>query len=376
MDPAKQAYQALHSKDSSRLRLANIKNDIQYLDLSIDKIEFPLTEDTYAISKFTPKASFEHKNVCTDKSKIDYDKPNMVTCSFGIDMYRTRCFNWISAGEFDEYVFIKNGSSWYSFQSYTEQSGLLEEADTFPRRKEFPLNINNTIYKRMVGDFPGDETHYTAHKCIIEVVENALTLNDSPVTYTYIVGRKDANGNPDLEHCSAEQTFTLYPTSYVPRIYQVTDQQGFHWIEYQVWAAAAKAINDKINADLQTDNVIPVLINTGDMTQNGTRINEWFDYYQAGRCLFNHLEQMNVVGNNDLCNTDVNALGTGDDNGKSNSFYFHIFYCYEVDPNNVPLIQNGRTAQDVYVPSLYYFDSLTYRFVMINSEITYVNCDK
>ena len=374
LDPAKQAYQALYEKDSSRLRLAKIDNDIQYLDLSLDKIQFPLTEDTYEISKFTPKASFEHKNVCSDKSKIDYDKPNMVTCSFGINMYTTRCFNWISAGEFDEYVFIKNGNSWNSFQSYTEQSGVLEQENTFPRRKEFPMNITNSIYKRIVGDFPGDGSHYTAHKCIVEVIENALTSSDSPVTYTYIVGRKDANGNPDLEHCSEEQTFTLYPTSYIPRIYQITDQQGFHWIEYQVWAAAAKAINDKINSDLQNDNVIPVLINTGDMTQNGTRINEWFDYYQAGRCLFNHLEQMNVVGNNDLCNTDVNALGTGDDNGKSNGFYFHVFYCYEVDPSNAPLIFNG--TKDLYVPSLYHFDSLTYSFVMINSEITYVNCDK
>jgi hypothetical protein len=171
-------------------------------------------------------------------------------------------------------VFIKNGNSWNSFQSYTEQSGVLEQENTFPRRKEFPMNITNSIYKRIVGDFPGDGSHYTAHKCIVEVIENALTSSDSPVTYTYIVGRKDANGNPDLEHCSEEQTFTLYPTSYIPRIYQITDQQGFHWIEYQVWAAAAKAINDKINSDLQTDNVIPVLINTGDMTQNGTRINE------------------------------------------------------------------------------------------------------
>lgn len=231
MDPAKQAYQALFSKDSSRLRLANIKNDIQYLDLSLDKIEFPLTEDTYMISKFTPKASFEHKNVCTDKSKIDYSKPNMVTCSFGIDMYKTRCFNWISAGEFDEYVFIKINNTWHSFQSYTEQTGLLEQSETFPRRKEFASNIVNSIYKRIVGDFPGDGTHYTAHKCIIDIVSDAVL---TPTTFTYIVGRKDANGNPDLEHCSDEQTFTLYPTSYVPRIYQITDQQGFHWIEYQV----------------------------------------------------------------------------------------------------------------------------------------------
>jgi hypothetical protein len=49
------------------------------------------------------------------------EKPNMVTCSFGIDIYKTRCFNWISAGRHDEYVFIKNldsGKEWTKFASY------------------------------------------------------------------------------------------------------------------------------------------------------------------------------------------------------------------------------------------------------------------
>jgi len=115
-------------------------------------------------------------------------------------------------------------------------------------------------------------------------------------------------------------------------------------------------------------NTIPILINTGDMTQNGTRINEWLDYYNAGKCLFNHLEQMNVVGNNDLCGTNPYILGTGDDIGKSNSFYFHLFYCYEINPE-IPPIVNGK-----YIPSLYYFDSVDRRYLMVNSEITQENC--
>jgi len=67
------------------------------------------------------------------------------------------------------------------------------------------------------------------------------------------------------------------------------------------------------------------------MTQSGARINEWLDYYNAGKPLFKHLEQMNVVGNNDLCGNNFNILGTGDDEGKANSYYFHVFYCYEVE---------------------------------------------
>nr|DAR42944.1 MAG TPA: hypothetical protein [Caudoviricetes sp.] len=77
---------------------------------------------------------------------------------------------------------------------------------------------------------------------------------------------------------------------------------------------------------------------------------------------------MNVVGNNDLCGTNYEELGTGDDPGKSNSFYFHIFYCYDVDEANVPIVNSK------YIPSLYYFDSDKFRFIMVNSEITEINC--
>ena len=78
---------------------------------------------------------------------------------------------------------------------------------------------------------------------------------------------------------------------------------------------------------------------------------------------------MAVVGNNDLCNTDVNALGTGDDQGKSNSFYFHVFYCYDIDESVFVPIVNTK-----YIPSLYFFESKDFRFINVNSEITVVNC--
>jgi len=107
LDPAKQAYQALNTYDSSRHRHQNVA-DYQYLELSKEFIEFPKTSEKYPVSRFTPKASFEHKNVCTDKTPLDIEKPNMVTCSFGKNPYTTRCFNWISGGLFDEYVFIKD----------------------------------------------------------------------------------------------------------------------------------------------------------------------------------------------------------------------------------------------------------------------------
>jgi hypothetical protein len=96
---------------------------------------------------------------------------------------------------------------------------------------QFKPTINDTVYARMKGVFPGCGINYTSHKCIIKLTNSAV---DGPTTYTYIVGRKDKHGNPDLKHCSKEKTFTLYPSSYKPKVYQITDQQGFHWVEYQV----------------------------------------------------------------------------------------------------------------------------------------------
>ena len=359
LDPAKQAFQSCNKKDSSRARWENL-NDVWVMDLSQPTIKFKHSNAIYKLENFSPKASFEFKNVSTDKSKLDTTKPNMVTCSFGINIHTTRCFNWISVGNFNEYVYIRRQGTeeWYKFESYKESTDTL--SNSYPRRKVYKDTTKTAIYNRIIGRFPGDGTFYTAHKCIIELTSEAPT---QPEVWEYKVGREDS--------MSDIQTFTLYPTTYKPRIYHITDQQGFHWIEYQVWAAAANKLYDKIKEDQKTSHIIPILINTGDMTQNGTRINEWYDYYQAGSILFKEFEQMNVVGNNDLCGTNIEELGTGDDNGKSNSFYFHVFYCYDiVDDEFVPIVNNK------YIPSLYYFESDQFRFVMINSEITYINCQK
>jgi hypothetical protein len=220
LDPANQAYQALYSKDSSRVRWNKPATDYQYLTLNKEYIEFPHTDERFPISNYTPKASYENKNVCTDKSKLNLYKPNMVTCSFGIDIHKTRCFNWISAGVFDEFVFIKDGSDWKKFESYKTIKTKIAESTTYPHRKEFSETINNVIYARIISTFPADNTRFTAHKCIIDITDSSVS---SPKTYTYVVGREDKNGNPDFEHCSEECTFTIYPESYTPVVYQITD---------------------------------------------------------------------------------------------------------------------------------------------------------
>lgn len=391
LDPAKQALQSLSIKDSSRVRLQNNVNDVMCLDLDKEYIEFPGSDIKRHISYYTPKSSKHKKNISTDKTKLDFNRPNAVNCSFGINSYTTRCFNWVSAGEYDEFVWIKVDDSWKKFESYKEISEELQTIDgEYPRRKEFSVDINNTVYNRIVGHFPinnipGNGPLYTSHKCIIEIVETSV---EEKTTYTYIVGRADKTGhNPDLDHCCEEHTFTLYPEEgYSPKIYLTSDQQGFHWVEYQVWSAAANAINSKIISDCSENDIIPVLLNSGDMTQNGTRINEWLDYFLGAEKLLKHLEHAAVVGNNDLCGPDPGVLGTGDDPGKSSSYYFHVFFCYEIsqleytDPttqkkySSVPIITGINNGEKHYIPSLYYFDFKTRRIFMCNSEITSTTC--
>jgi len=308
--------------------------------------------------------------VSTDKTKLDMSKPNMVTCSFGIDMHKTRCFNWVSAGKFDEYIWIRKVGTeeWSRFESYRspisstatlsfndvtdkkadgqyaitdikpsyvfptkyiaddkatlvrkqvkdstptytsghyiiKEDGYAETAegktsgdtyvityimtynaysgtdiinDTTFTKKHFGVFDNKTtssketiesaIYDRMTSIFPGCGINYTVHKCIIDISGNEAI--ESPIEYEYRVGRANKNGNPFDGHISEIQTFTIYPKSYVPMIFQISDQQGFTWIEYQVWAAAAIELNKKI-AEAVSDtskHIIPVLINTGDMT--------------------------------------------------------------------------------------------------------------
>ena len=406
LDPAKQAYNGWTKTDGSRTRYSNII-DMQVVSLDKEYIGFPNSNEIVPISRYTPKASYENRNVMTDKTQLDREKPNMVTCSFGINVYGTRCFNWISCGAFDEYLWIRSqGGNWKRFESYKKIDNKIEEVDLDQfitiRRKEFDVSVNNAVYARITNRFPGNNVLFTSHKVVIDLtpIKTENVDNPQPVVYEYVVGRADKDGNPDPNHTNEIYTFTLYPDTYEGRTYQITDQQGFHWIEYQVWAATAEKLNEVITTECNNINrnveemeegvkVFPILINTGDMTQSGARINEWLDYYNGGKCLFNHMEQMNCVGNNDLCDVNPNILGTGNDPGKSNAKFFHYFYCYEI-PNDDNLIVKAHNAtvqdgsktndivisEDIYIPSTYYFETRDVMYVVVNSEITKTACEK
>ena len=90
------------------------------MNLSNHNISFPHSDEEASISRFTPKASYENKTICTDKTPLDTVKPNMVSCFYGINMATTRCFAWVSGCDQNEYIWIrkKGETDWNRFESY------------------------------------------------------------------------------------------------------------------------------------------------------------------------------------------------------------------------------------------------------------------
>lgn len=300
--------------------------------------------------KYTPKAARDHKNIFSTKSTFREDGPNMINITFGKQAtYKdsahpaTRCFNWVSVGYYDEYLEYKKvgDSNWKRLFSITEEN----ISSQYPNDTAIRQFVS--IYKRLRWETT-NHTAVTTHKVIVKGL--------SAGTYTYRVGRKDAPS-----YLSEELTFTVVAdrdaTSF--EFVQTSDQQGFNWLEYQAWKKSAKTIFAK-HPDIK------FTINTGDITQNGNRENEWLDYYD-GRQFLQSFEEMFTIGNNDLCGVQEYQLGNGTAGVyKINHINVLHYYTFELDEKNPAIF----TVEDTtfYMPSLYSFDYGAFHFVSLNSE--------
>lgn len=323
MDPVSQATKALSARNNA--------NDWYFVDLTKDLVP--------SVEAFTPRASFENKDIFYNKSRFTSYKPNLINITFGIQATApnaTRCFNWTSIGYYDEYIWykLKSNSNWIKVESFKNETGV---------RKYY-----NRI--RMEAT---DKTAFTTHKVIIK--------NLSVGIYEYKIGRADKNGNPS-EYISDTLEFTVRNSSSVSSFtfVQTSDQQGFNWDEYEVWKKSAEYIKEHV-PDIQ------FTINTGDLTQNGNRLNEWIDYYN-GRKSLDHVEELITVGNNDLCPTYLYELGNGGDSSKINSANVSLFYTFEIDEDNPPVFTLEN--KEVFINSLYSFNYGNAHFICVNSEIS------
>jgi hypothetical protein len=330
MDDVSQAIKSLTSRsnatDWTYINLANINSALD-------------------ISDYRPRSSSENKNIFFDKHLLTQGAPNIVTCSFGHNAHTTRCFNWVSVGYYNEYIWFTETSGDYSdtanrFESFKSGDG-----------RTSAKNWNNAIYDR-IRWITTDGTACTTHKFIKDFTEPTAGTTK---TYYYKVGRDG--------YYTEERSFTLRNRSDVIangfNFVQHTDQQGFKGEEYETWKLACNYIvGDKSNHGYDFS------INTGDIAQNGNRVNEWLDYFNAGNDMFKNTEQMYTVGNNDLCEVDSSILIDGSDTSKVNPIQVEYFFTFEL-PYSIPTSTSG-----IFVNSVYSFVYGNTYFLSMNSEIT------
>lgn len=344
LDPSKQGNKAYSSRSTKTLwTYIQLDRQDEYNGNSV-QYYYP----DWMKQKFSPLSSYDDKDFFTNKSGFRTDRPNIINITFGrqatsisaSNVKASRCFNWVSVGYYDEFVeYRKSGDTeWTRVYSITDNDA--SNSDTI---KKFIQFYGRYRWCTASGVW------VTTHKVVLSgVFEKG--------TYEYRVGRKG-----DDTYFSQIMSFRVWDNSEVSSkltFIQDTDQQGFNWIEYQVW---------KASADYIAKNETPAfMINTGDIAQSGNRENEWLDYHD-GRQALRSIEEMFTIGNNDLCGKDATVLTDGND---ATSKYNHInvlrYYTFELDPDlSYTFTWNGN---EYPIYSLYSFDFGIWHFVSINSE--------
>ncbi len=371
LDPVKQANKAYNARTNNGMWY--------YVDLSKKDGEI-----IPSVKAYTPVSSKGKKNFYFNKSLLLDTKPTVITCSFGIKAVSddnangaivdfrnrksgqksyagaTRCFNWTSKNYYDEYLWVrvKGTNTW----------GTAYESIKAGETVSIASGLTVGVYDRIRQEY-SDGAVLTAHKQIL--------YNIKPGTYEYVAGHKNADGTPDLEKCTDIKSFTVLPMSAVTSadgftFVQTSDQQGFNWDEYQVWKiAGGLASSNKSTVNGQAPSF---MINTGDMTQNGNRINEWLDYFSGKSSGLDNMPEMATIGNNDLSPKNLSALGFGADADKINPANITFYYTFELDEENAPIFNvnvGDYVYADLYVPSLYSFNYGKAHFMCVNSEISY-----
>ena len=259
---------------------------------------------------------------------ISYDptEPNFVSQSFGFDANKTRCFNWISVGYYDEYLqYRKKGTSeWRSIPSINLKGNS----------QNFHLAVHSR--NRLIA---GDSTRYTVHKVILgpnalgfdigvtqEMCDEIQAVKGEIKNFEYRVG-KEGGWSPiyrmDVKH---------YDENSEVRWLHWTDQQAWQWSESVPWDLTQQAIRKKLKEDMEKG--IPdydLIINTGDHTQNGVRPSEWMWYFNPIKDFTPNYPTHACIGNNDL-----GPEGTAT-KGKTNPALFTAFYTSEYEPGKVPI---------------------------------------
>lgn len=330
-------YHMKFSMDHVQQVIKDIKarnNSTEYVNINFNRLNERVNYKNYK-----PMASDEGKNLFYNKTLLKEGAPNFVTCSFGQDAHVTRCFNWMSKGYYDEYI-------WFAYESgnYLEENKF--ESFKAGDGRTSNKNWNSEIYDR-IRDITTDGTAFTVHKFIKDWDEV-----DEPTTIYYKVGRE---GNWTEEH-----SFTLRNRNSIKEentFLHISDSQAHTKEEYESWRISANYIT-------QHEDNYDWILNTGDISQNGNRFSEWLDFFDFGKNLFRHKEHMFTIGNNDLSPKNNRELGGGNDLSKINAENMMLYFTNE-HPYEIPRSETGR-----YIPSTYSFVYGDTYYLSMNSEIS------
>lgn len=318
-------------------------NAADFRPFSLSDNKSPLTGlEMWSIEDLTPWCLADgEKDMYFYKNKFTSSKPNMPTVTTG-EIASTRRFNWISVPNQDEYVYYRKqgATDWIAVKSGTE------------------TNYGNLL---ITGD---DKVEFKVHKASVQ--------NLTAGTYEWYIGNATSSYKSDVfKFVITEGSLDNVTGAF--RFCQISDQQGWAFGEYEPWNLAMKQIIKNFNATdteifpsntANPDNskTFELLLNTGDMTQNGLRPSEWIDYYNCGQYLSNII-QMNCVGNNDLC-PGVDEQGNA--SNKVNPDTFVYFYNYEYSNNSQEI--ELQKYKNEFMKSVYAFDYGCAHFICLNSN--------
>ena len=351
LDPVSQANKAYSARKSSAMW--TYVNMAKEADESLSNPRYYYDLPTKL--KFTPRDDASGKNIFTTKTTFDAERPNMVNITLGrqatykdADHKATRCFNWVSVGYHDEYLEVSRLSD-YDWSEAIEIDSITDDSIATGG-----YYAGNPVVSTFIEQYR--RIRWVATSGVAVTTHKVLLFGLDAGEYKYRVRRRGDN-----DYRSDVLTFRVFADDEVSsfEFVQVSDQQGFNWLEYQAWKKSALLIS-------RDHPGIAFTINTGDITQNGNRENEWLDYYD-GRQFLRSKEEMFTIGNNDLCGVKEYELGDGTAGKyKINHKNITFYYCFELDLVNSAIFSSGTT--EYYMPSLYSFNFGQYHFVSINSE--------
>lgn len=322
-------------------------NTSDFLPFDYTSTQSPLTSNSIGNSQVLYKpwcSAYGAKTTYYNKTKLNGDKPNMPTFSLG-ESPSTRTFNWVSVTDAIEYLYYRLSGT---------DNWTIVEADQEER-----------YGKQFIQNVMADGSSFYVHKVILRDLASGK--------YEWKIVREGSNYASDIftfvvnaESLESDGSFTFC---------QVSDQQGWIYNEYEPWSIAMQRIINKANegnssefpAGIDSTNNIHFLLNTGDMTQNGNRLNEWLDYYNSAITILPNVAQMNCIGNNDLCPGYKNGVA----NNKVEPTTFEYFYTYEYSSDdNIAASQQitNSNGELEFMKSVYAFDYGCTHFVCINSN--------